>query len=53
MVKDAKKEGKAVARILDARTKVIVGYLYQWNNGAVDSKWNDDIPREDVVYEFL
>ena len=47
-------EGKAIARILDARTREVVGYLFEWNTGEIDPKWNDDIPRDekDVVYEY-
>jgi len=54
MPRNTKIEGKAIARILDAQTRETVGYLYEWNNGAVDPKWNDDIVRDekDVVYEY-
>lgn len=54
MARKKKIEGKAIARILDAKTNEIVGYLFEWNTGDVDPKWNDDIPRkeEEVVYEY-
>lgn len=52
MARKQKIEGKAVARILDAQTRNIVGYLYEWNTGARTPKWNDDIVREDVVYDY-
>ena len=54
MSRKRKIEGKAIARILDAETREILGYLYQWNTGAIDPKWTDDIPRaeEDVIYEY-
>jgi hypothetical protein len=54
MVQKKKIEGKAVARIRDARTEEIVGYLFEWNTGDIDPKWKDDVPRDekDVVYEY-
>lgn len=54
MPRKPKIEGKAIARILDVRTREIVGYLYEWNTGAIDPKWNDDVERDekDVVYEY-
>ena len=54
MTRDKKIEGTAIARILDARTREIVGYLFEWNTGEIDPKWNDDIPREekDIIYEY-
>ena len=54
MARRRKTEGKAIARIRDARTREIVGYLFEWNTGDIDPKWNDDVPRDekDVVYEY-
>lgn len=52
MARKQKIEGKAVARILDTQTKDIVGHLYEWNTGARTPKWNDDIVREDVIYDY-
>ena len=52
MVRKPKIEGKAIARILDAKTRDIVGYLYEWNTGARQPKWKDDIVREDVIYRY-
>lgn len=54
MTRKPKKHAKAIARILDAETREIVGYLYKWNTGEVDPKWIDDIQRakEDVIYEY-
>jgi len=54
MARKQKIEGKAIARILDAETREIVGYLFEWNTGDIDPKWNDDIQRDenDVVYEY-
>jgi len=52
MVRKRKIEGKAVARILDAKTRDIVGYLYEWNTGARTPKWIDDVVREDVIYDY-
>ncbi|KIN69884.1 hypothetical protein Z945_3776 [Sulfitobacter noctilucae] len=45
-------EGKAVARILDAKTRAVVGHLYEWNTGQIEPKWKDDIEREDVIYDY-
>lgn len=47
-----KVEGKAVARILDAQTRALVGHLYEWNTGQIEPKWKDDIEREDVIYDY-
>lgn len=47
-----KVEGKAVARILDAQTRAVVGHLYEWNIGQIEPKWKDDIEREDVIYDY-
>lgn len=54
MTQTQKIEGKAIARILDARNGDVVGYLFQWNNGDIDPKWIDDMPRnrKDVVYDY-
>lgn len=54
MARKRKIEGRAIARILDAETHEIVGYLFEWNTGDIDPKWNDDIQRDekDVVYEY-
>ena len=54
MARKRKIEGKAIARILDAHTREVVGYLFECNTGEIDPKWNDDIPRDekDVVYEY-
>jgi len=54
MARKRKIEGRAIARILDAETREIVGYLFEWNTGVIDSKWNDDIQRDekDVVYDY-
>lgn len=54
MARHSKIEAKAIARILDARTREIVGYLYEWNTGDIEAKWNDDIPRDvtDLVYQY-
>lgn len=54
MPRKKKIEGKAVARILDAKTREVVGYLFKWNNGRIDPKWKDDIQRaeEDIVYDY-
>ena len=45
-------EGKAVARILDAQTRAVVGYLYEWNTVQIEPKWKDDIERRDVIYDY-
>jgi len=32
-------EAKAITRILDARTREVVGWLYEWNTGEVLPRW--------------
>lgn len=41
---------EAIKRILDPDTGEIVGWLYQWNTGAVCPRWKSE-PREHVIYE--
>ncbi len=43
-------EAHAVKRILDKETGEVVGWLYQWNTGALVPRWKDG-PKTDVVYE--
>lgn len=50
MSRQKKLEAKAIRRILDARTKEVVGWLYQWNTGALAPRWKDK-PVKDVIYE--
>ena len=50
MSRQKKTEAKAIRRILDARTGEVVGWLYQWNTGALQARWKDD-EVEDVIYE--
>ena len=43
-------EAKAIKRILDARTREVVGWLYEWNTGEILPRWKDG-RREKVIYE--
>lgn len=43
-------EATAIKRILDARTREVVGWLYEWNTGEILPYWKDG-RREDVIYE--
>lgn len=45
-----KEQAKAVKRILDARTREIVGWLYEWNDGTQTPLWKDGA-KSDVTYE--
>lgn len=50
MSRQKKLEAKAVGRILDAKTREVVGWLYQWNTGELVPRWKNG-PVEDVIYE--
>ncbi|WP_299848141.1 hypothetical protein [uncultured Paracoccus sp.] len=43
-------EAKAIKRILDAKTREVVGWLYEWNTGEVAPFWRAG-QRDNVVYE--
>ena len=43
-------EAKAIERILDAKTREVVGWLYQWNTGALAPMWKDG-RKTNVIYE--
>lgn len=45
-----KEQAKAVKRILDAETREIVGWLYEWNDGTQMPRWKNG-PVQDVIYE--
>ena len=34
-------EAEPIKRILDAKTREVVGWLYQWNTGALAPMWKD------------
>lgn len=50
MSRQKRLQAKAVRRILDARTREVVGWLYQWNTGALVPRWKN-APVKEVVYE--
>jgi hypothetical protein len=39
-----------VKRILDRKSRNIVGWLYEWNTGQIAPMWKDK-PCEDVIYD--
>ncbi|WP_123619128.1 MULTISPECIES: hypothetical protein [Rhodobacterales] len=43
-------EAQAIKRILDAKTREVVGWLYEWNTGEQLPRWKDGF-REHVIYE--
>lgn len=50
MPRQERLEAKAIKRILDVRTREIVGWLYEWNTGEILPRWKDGC-REKVIYE--
>ena len=50
MIRKKRLEAKAIVRILDPKTNEVVGWLYQWNTGALVPMWKDG-PKTDVVYQ--
>lgn len=49
MPRKEKKHAKPIKRILDRKTRELVGWLYQWNTGHLAPMWKDG-PRENVEY---
>ncbi|MEH6523744.1 hypothetical protein [Sulfitobacter sp.] len=49
MPRKPRQEAHAIARILDRKTRVVVGWLYQWNTGERTPKWKKGV-RTDVIY---
>lgn len=41
---------RAVKRILDRQSGELVGWLYEWNTGALVPRWKTDA-HEDVIYD--
>ena len=50
MLDKERSEARVVKRILDARTREVVGWLYRWEEGGEFVLWKDG-PVEDVVHE--
>lgn len=47
---EAKREAMAIKRILDAETREIVGWLFEWNNGVQAPFWKNG-PKANIIYE--
>ena len=45
-----KEEAQAIKRVLDAKTREVVGWLYEWNTDQISVMWKDGA-RKNVVYE--
>lgn len=50
MPRQERLEAKAIKRILDVRTREVVGWLYEWNTGEILPRWKDG-RRENIIYE--
>lgn len=50
MPRQPRLEAEAIMRILCRKTNVVVGYLYQWNNGELQPAWLETA-MDDVRYE--
>ena len=44
-----KRHARAIKRVLDGKSREIVGWLYEWNTGQIAVMWKDQ-PCEDVIY---
>ncbi|SFH28499.1 hypothetical protein SAMN04488020_109113 [Palleronia marisminoris] len=44
-----KRHARAIKRVLDSKSREIVGWLYEWNTGQIAVMWKDE-PCEDVIY---
>lgn len=47
---EERKTATAIKRVLDRKTRKVVGWLYQWNSGHMAVLWNDK-RYDDIVYE--
>ncbi|MEN8950657.1 hypothetical protein [Planktotalea arctica] len=50
MAHNKRLEAKPIKRILDRKTREVVGWLYEWNTGERVPMWKDGC-KTDVVYE--
>lgn len=50
MPRQKRLEAKAIKRILDARTREVVGWLYQWNTGELSPRWKNG-RKENIIYD--
>ena len=50
MPRKQRQEAHAIAQILDRKTGLVIGWLYQWNTGERTPKWKNGV-QSDVVYE--
>jgi hypothetical protein len=50
MARKQRLHAEPVKRILDRKTRVVVGWLYKWNTGKFMPMWKDG-KRADVIYE--
>jgi hypothetical protein len=50
MTPETRLTGEPIKRIFCKKTGMLVGYLYQWNNGDLQPAWLNDI-QADVRYE--
>ena len=50
MPRKQRREPHAITCILDRKTRVVVGWLYQWNTGERTPKWKKGA-RTDVIYD--
>ena len=50
MARKQRLRAEPVKRILDRKTRVVVGWLYKWNTGKFMPMWKDG-KRADVIYE--
>lgn len=45
-----RRHARPIKRILDRKTRKVVGWLYEWNTGALVPMWRSEV-YEDVIYE--
>jgi hypothetical protein len=50
MARKKRLHAEPIKRILDRKTRVVVGWLYRWNTGSEVPMWKDG-KRTDVIYE--
>ncbi len=50
MARKQRLHAEPIKRILDKKTRQVVGWLYQWNTGELVPSWKDG-RKSDVIYE--
>jgi hypothetical protein len=45
-----RRHARPIKRILDRNTRKVVGWLYEWNTGALVPMWKSEV-YDDIIYD--